>query len=189
MCGLEKLHIVSLISPRVCKIVVCPVCIVDTLIVFELLPIQLFKISSQNSATLSAGGLAVVLSTKLLALTIPITACWAAFRHLGLECMQNGLSRDTKSCMVLEFDQTASSWARRTTDNMPKIAFMMALLSDDAYSLRITMSFWVISAKVRRRIGCDTDLMPILIRDRRAVICSSFLSVVDITRSSVVSWN
>lgn len=63
-----------------CNIVVCPACTADKGTAPEPPPKQPSKVFSQNSATLSAGGLAVFCTlVKLLAFTTAATAFWAAF--------------------------------------------------------------------------------------------------------------
>lgn len=81
MWFLENLQIVSFIKPSVCKIVVWPAWTDETSTVPEFPPIHLSKVSSQNSATLSAARLAAFSWAKQLAFKITTTACCADFLH------------------------------------------------------------------------------------------------------------
>lgn len=53
----------------------------ESLRVSDIPPVQLFKVSLQNSAAMFAGGLRPLSLEKLLALTTAITAFCAAFLH------------------------------------------------------------------------------------------------------------
>lgn len=81
MWFLENLQIVSFIKPSVCNIVVWPAWTDEISTVPEFPPIHLSKVSSQNSATLSAAGLEALSCMKQSALITTVTACCAAFLH------------------------------------------------------------------------------------------------------------
>lgn len=69
----------SFIKPSTCKIVVWPVCRLATDTVPAVLPIHVFRVSSQNSATEFAATFVPFL--KLSERSVFIIDCWAAFLH------------------------------------------------------------------------------------------------------------